>query len=318
MRKHRLIPVLAATAALLALPVYSVVGRSGDGSPPADYRVLEQTALGNTFTYQGRLTENNNPANGTYDFQFTIYGAASGSAQVCPTAADDIRERGDVVVTNGVFSVDLEFCAAAFDGDARWLEIGVRPGSSTGTYTILSPRQPIHPTPYALYAKASGGFTVPFTASGATTGTASLFSITQTGTATGTVALNVDGGSGTGAKIAGDVVGLEVDGPIKVSGTKSAFKVTGNDDGASENLCDADGQSSTQDGIEIPNTVANEATDIVIVTLQAAAATAPAGPFGVMFEATNVTDCADGRWVIYSLTDESLNDVTFNVLVIKQ
>jgi hypothetical protein len=310
-RKHRTILVLAATAALLALPVYSVVGRSGDGSPPADYRVLEQTALGNTFTYQGRLTENNNPANGTYDFQFTIYGAASGSAQVCPTAADDIRERGDVVVTNGVFSVDLEFCAAAFDGDARWLEIGVRPGSSTGTYTILSPRQPINPTPYALYAKASGGFTVPFTASGATTGTASLFSITQTGTATGTVALNVDGASGTGAKIAGDVVGLEVDGPLKVSGTKSAFPVVV-ETGTGENVCDPTA-SAVLNGVEIPTTVANAATDLLFVTV--AGETDIAG-FGVVFDDAN---CANDAWVIYALDDSELPDgLTFNVLVIKQ
>ena len=111
--------------------------------------LLAQTPLGTSFTYQGRLTENNQPANGTYDFQFTIYGAASGSAQVCTVAANDIETRDDVTVTNSVFTVELDFCADAFDGDARWLEIAVRHNSSE-FYTTLSPREQIASSPYAV------------------------------------------------------------------------------------------------------------------------------------------------------------------------
>jgi hypothetical protein len=66
------------------------------------------------------------------------------------------------------------------------MEIAVRPGADTGTYTVLSPRQPVSPTPYALYAKASGGFVLPFEATGTSAGAPStpegLVTIIQTGT----------------------------------------------------------------------------------------------------------------------------------------
>jgi hypothetical protein len=98
------------------------------------------------FTYQGRLTDGGNPATGVYDFEFRLYDALSGGSQV-----GGIVAKGDVVVTNGLFTVQLDF-GSVFNGAALYLDIGVRPGASDGDYTILSPRQPITATPYALYA----------------------------------------------------------------------------------------------------------------------------------------------------------------------
>jgi hypothetical protein len=42
-----------------------------------------------------------------------------------------------------------------FDGNAVWLEIGVRPGelNDSNAYTTLSPRQEVTPTPYALQTR---------------------------------------------------------------------------------------------------------------------------------------------------------------------
>jgi len=57
-----------------------------------------------------------------------------------------------VAVSNGRFAVTLDFGAAAFPGGDRWLEIAVRPGTNTGAYTTLSPRQLITSTPYAVRA----------------------------------------------------------------------------------------------------------------------------------------------------------------------
>ena len=110
---------------------------------------LAQAALGSAFTYQGRLTDGGSPANGTYDFQFKLYDAASGGAQV-----GSALEIGDVTVSEGLFTVQLDF-GSVFDGNARYLEIGVRPGSSSGAYTALAPRQALTATPYALYAKGA-------------------------------------------------------------------------------------------------------------------------------------------------------------------
>lgn len=119
----------------------STVAAQGDGP-------TLQTALGTAFIYQGQLTDGSSLANGAYDFEFALYDAFSGGAQVGSTVI-----RNDVPVSNGIFTVMLDFGASAFTGDARWLEIRVRPGASSGSYTTLSPRQPVTATPYALYAK---------------------------------------------------------------------------------------------------------------------------------------------------------------------
>jgi hypothetical protein len=107
-----------------------------------------QTALGAAFTYQGRLTDGGSPASGTYDFQFILYDAAVGGAQQGPVVARD-----DVAVTNGLFTVSLDF-GSVFAGSKRWLEIGVRPGASTGAYSTLSPRQELAPAPNAVFSAA--------------------------------------------------------------------------------------------------------------------------------------------------------------------
>ena len=70
-------------------------------------------------------------------------------------------------VTNGLFTVTLDFGSGVFDGNARWLDIGVRTNGG-GAFTSLSPRQPILPTPYALYA-ANAGIAAAGTVASATT-----------------------------------------------------------------------------------------------------------------------------------------------------
>jgi hypothetical protein len=101
-------------------------------------------ALGNNFTYQGQLTDAGQPASGSYDLQFALQTQA-GAAVGAPV----LRE--DVAVIDGVFTVDLDFGAAITAGDFQ-LQIGVRPGSASGAYTMLSPPTRIAPTPQAQVA----------------------------------------------------------------------------------------------------------------------------------------------------------------------
>jgi hypothetical protein len=115
-----------------------------------------QADLATEFTYQGRLIDGDSPAEGDYDFRFILYDAQAGGSQVGGIEAPE-----DVTVTGGLFTVALDFGSAAFTGQARWLEIGVRPWDSTGAYTPLSPRQELTAAPYALYARGApwGGLT---------------------------------------------------------------------------------------------------------------------------------------------------------------
>jgi hypothetical protein len=99
------------------------------------------------FTYQGRLTDNGAPADGLYDLQFALYDALANGNQVGESLNKD-----DVSVPDGLFTVTLNFGGEAFTGAARWLEIRVRRGDEAGDYTLLSPRQELTPTPYALHA----------------------------------------------------------------------------------------------------------------------------------------------------------------------
>jgi len=106
--------------------------------------------LGTAFTYQGKLTDGTNAANGTYDLQFKLYdAAAAGSALGVPLTTNA------VAVSNGLLTVTLDFGAGVFAGDARWLDIAVKTNGAA-SFTALAPRQPLTPSPYALYAPAAG------------------------------------------------------------------------------------------------------------------------------------------------------------------
>jgi hypothetical protein len=108
-----------------------------------------QAPAGTAFTYQGRLTDGGVPANGAYDLTFTLYDDPNAGTQVGGTVT-----KVDVSVNDGWFTVTLDF-GNVFNGTALYLEIGVRPGSDTGAYTTLTPRQPLTAAPYAAYALRS-------------------------------------------------------------------------------------------------------------------------------------------------------------------
>jgi hypothetical protein len=116
--------------------------------------IATNTALsqGTAFTYQGRLHNATNTANGIFDLRFGLYDMATGPFnQVSPAMTNSA-----VVVTNGLFTVLLDFGSNAFNGDDRWLEIGVRTNGN-GAFETLSPRQKITATPYATRAANFNG-----------------------------------------------------------------------------------------------------------------------------------------------------------------
>jgi len=56
-----------------------------------------------------------------------------------------------------LFTLYPDFGGGVFTGPARWLEVAVRAGASTGGFTTLTPRQPVLTTPYAQRALVAAG-----------------------------------------------------------------------------------------------------------------------------------------------------------------
>lgn len=105
--------------------------------------------LGTSWTYQGQLQRSGAAYNGTCNFQFSLWDAASAGTQQGST-----QSINGVNVVNGLFTVVLDFGEATgvgdyFGGDARWLGTSVQ-CSGDGGFTPLDPRQPITAAPYAL------------------------------------------------------------------------------------------------------------------------------------------------------------------------
>jgi hypothetical protein len=106
-------------------------------------------AQGTAFTYQGRLNDGANPANGSYDLTFALFNAGIGGSQVGGTVTNL-----DVGVTNGLFTTTLDF-GGVFTGNPLWLAMGVRT-NGVGGFTGLTPFQELTPTPYANYSANAG------------------------------------------------------------------------------------------------------------------------------------------------------------------
>lgn len=99
--------------------------------------------MGTAFTYQGQLKAGGEPVNDDCDMAFRLYDHPSVGSQVGSAITRTVP------ISDGLFTVVLDFGGGAFTGDARWLGIGVK-CSGDGGFTTLSPRQALTPAPYAL------------------------------------------------------------------------------------------------------------------------------------------------------------------------
>ncbi len=104
-------------------------------------------AQGTAITYQGRLAQDGGSVTGIYDMRFTLHDTLAGAAQISGPLSNPT-----VGVTNGLFTVTLDFGAGAFNGNPRWLQIGVRTNGSAAAHTALTPRQSVTAAPYAILA----------------------------------------------------------------------------------------------------------------------------------------------------------------------
>ena len=98
-----------------------------------------------TLTYQGQLRQSGTPFTGTANLEFRLFDQLIGGGQVAGP-----QTRLNWPVEDGLFQVELDFGAAAFDGSERYLEVRVNGAP-------LSPRQHVTATPYALLAAGTAG-----------------------------------------------------------------------------------------------------------------------------------------------------------------
>jgi hypothetical protein len=110
-----------------------------------------QSPMGTAFTYQGQLKHAGIQVDGDVDLLFGLFDAAEAGNQI----GDDVLVN-NVTVIHGLFTVSFDFGAAAFNGDALWLDVAVRsPHDPTDTepFTALNPRQPLTAAPYSLQTR---------------------------------------------------------------------------------------------------------------------------------------------------------------------
>lgn len=130
---------------------------------------IAQGSLSGSFTYQGVLKIAGSPANGLYDFQFSLFS----DAVATNTQIDTTLSVSGLGVTNGLFTTILSFPQfnQSFNGADRFLEIAARPSLVGSNFVKLSPRSQITATPYAITAGGvvAGGITGVMLANGAVT-----------------------------------------------------------------------------------------------------------------------------------------------------
>ncbi|MCS7089224.1 MAG: glycosyl hydrolase family 28-related protein [Verrucomicrobiota bacterium] len=98
------------------------------------------------FTYQGRLEVAGQPASGLFDLCFRLYDAEAGGQLLAGPVTNDA-----IGVTNGLFTVRVDFGHAFIGAQGAWLELGVRT-NAFGSFVTLSPRQPLTAVPWAVQA----------------------------------------------------------------------------------------------------------------------------------------------------------------------
>ncbi len=107
-------------------------------------------------SYQGRLLVNGQPADGIYDLRMTLFDTATAGTETRPPLFFD-----DVIVSNGLFVVEMIFNDSDVTSGLRWVEIAIRASSGSrndrapAEYTILSPRQKITYSAYSLFSRDS-------------------------------------------------------------------------------------------------------------------------------------------------------------------
>ena len=124
-----------------------------------NFQLSTAHAQGTAFTYQGQLQNNGSPASGTYALTFSLFTTNTTGAPIAEPVTNNA-----VVITNGLFTVLIDFGPGVFTGTTNWLQIGVAT-NGVESFTALTPRQELTPAPNAIYAESANGLSGKLSAS---------------------------------------------------------------------------------------------------------------------------------------------------------
>jgi hypothetical protein len=119
----------------------------GAASPGGGTITLSTTTTFATTTYQGELRENGLPATDPFDLQIATFEGTTGGSVLSTNSFENVTPDAQ-----GRFTAQLPINPTLIDGRPIFLELRVRPGTSTGAYNTLTPRQRLVATPFALQA----------------------------------------------------------------------------------------------------------------------------------------------------------------------
>jgi len=107
---------IGALLVLLALPIHNASAQTG-------------------FSYTGRLVISGVPANGNYDFRFTLFNAPTAGAQVGASLT-----RSGVPVASGKYTVTLDFGTDSFADAPLYVQIAYRKSGTSNAYKNIAGR----------------------------------------------------------------------------------------------------------------------------------------------------------------------------------
>jgi len=109
------------------------------------------TPAGTEFNYQGLLKSSGAAITDDVDIKARLFDSETDGTQIGTEL-----ELLNVPVTEGVFSIELDF-GSVFSGAERWLELEVKLSADLpAAYEILAPRQEIKPSPFSLFSLSTG------------------------------------------------------------------------------------------------------------------------------------------------------------------
>ncbi len=130
---------LSTAALLISLTTINQASAQSDGPQSP------QVATGSGFTYQGRLIKNGQPISDTCALSLSIWDANAGGSFL------NSNTFSTVPISNGLFTVQLDYGTSTFNSEARWIETAVK-CTGDANYVTLAPRTKLTAAPYAIYS----------------------------------------------------------------------------------------------------------------------------------------------------------------------